>query len=90
MAEDIAKNEFRALIEAQETVEQDLSRRLKIDSLAMIVCCMCLAYQDQVPHLVNKVGERIDKVKNGTAYTVAQMGFHCGQRGPQKQAVRDV
>jgi hypothetical protein len=49
-----------------------------------------LAYQDQEPHLLNEAGERIDKVVAGTGDTIAQIGFHCGQRGPQKRAVRDV
>jgi hypothetical protein len=90
MAEDIAKQEFKTLLEAQEILDQELSRRLNIDSLAVPACSLCLAYQDQEPYLLNEAGERIGGLVAGTTDSVAQMGFHCGQRGPQKRLVRDV
>jgi hypothetical protein len=56
MAEDAAKRDFKTLIDAQELLDQELSRRLNIDSLAVPACSLCLAYQDQEPHLLNEAG----------------------------------
>lgn len=88
MAEEAAKREFHRLINAQEVLYQELSRRLNIECLAVPACSLCLTYQDQEPHLLNAAGERIGDA--GSTDSVAQMGFHCGQRGPQKQTARDT
>jgi hypothetical protein len=87
MTEEAAKLEFHKLINAQNILDQELSRRLNIECLAVPACSLCLVYQDMSPHLLDASGERI--VEGSTTDSVAQMGFHCGQRGPQKKSARD-